>query len=198
VYVPDSQVPDGMTRFLSRLLPVNFVIRTSANPLNFAAAVKQEVLAVDPEQPVFNLRSMEQMMDSSISRQRFQTLLLGAFAAIALLLAAIGVYGVMSYSVSQRTREIGIRMALGARAPEVIKLVVSQGLILALAGAALGVVGALALTQLMAGLLFGVSATDPATFALGALLLVGVALIASYIPARRATKVDPLPALRHE
>jgi putative ABC transport system permease protein len=198
VYIPDSQVPDGMTRFFSRLLPVNFVIRTSANPLNLAAAVKQEVLAVDREQPVFNVRSLEQMTDRSISQQKFQTLLLGAFATIALLLAAIGIYGVMSYSVSQRTGEIGIRMALGARPRDVLKLVVGQGLVLALLGAALGVIGALALTRLMAGLLFGVSATDSATFALMALLLVGVALIASFIPARRATKVDPLQALRHE
>jgi putative ABC transport system permease protein len=197
VYIPDSQVPDGVTRFIIRLLPVNFVIRTSGDPFTLAAAVKQEVLAVNRQQPIFNVRSLERMMVDSISRQRFQMILVGTFAAVALLLAAIGIYGVMSYSVSQRTGEIGIRMALGAQPRDVLKLVIGQGLILTLTGLALGLAGALALTRLMAGLLYGVSATDPATFATIALLLTSVALLASYIPARRAMKIDPLMALRN-
>jgi putative ABC transport system permease protein len=198
VYIPDSQVPDGATRFINRLLPVSFVIRTSVDPLTLAAAVKREVLTVNRQQPIFNVRSLEQMMVDSISRQRFQMILVGTFAAVALLLAAIGIYGVISYSVSQRTGEIGIRMALGAQPLDVLKLIVSQGLILTLIGLALGLAGALALTRLMAGLLYGVSATDPLTFAAIALLLTSVALLASYIPARRAMRIDPLVALRHD
>jgi putative ABC transport system permease protein len=197
VYIPDSQVPDGATRFINQLLPVSFVIRTSVDPLTLAAAVKREVLAVNRQQPIFNVRSLERMMVDSISRQRFQMILVGTFAAVALLLAAIGLYGVMSYSVSQRTGEIGIRMALGAQPRDVLKLVIGQGLILTLTGLALGMAGALALTRLMAGLLYGVSATDPATFAAIALLLTSVALLASYIPARRAMRIDPLMALRN-
>jgi putative ABC transport system permease protein len=198
VYIPDTQVPDGMTRFINRLLPVSFMVRTSIDPLTLAAAVKQEVLDVNREQPIFNVRSLEQMMVDSISRQRFQMILVGVFAAVALILAAIGLYGVMSYSVGQRTGEIGIRMALGAQPRDVLKLIVGQGVILTVIGLALGLAGALALTRLMAGLLFGVSPTDALTFAAIALLLTSVALLASYIPARRAMKIDPLTALRHE
>jgi putative ABC transport system permease protein len=198
VYVPDSQVPDGLTRLLNRILPVNFVIGASVDPLSLVAAVRREVSAVDREQPVFNIRSLEQVMADSVSRQRFQTLLLGAFAATALLLAAIGVYGVVSYSVSQRTGEIGIRMALGARPRDVLRLVIGQGLTLTVLGLVLGLAGALGLTRLMAGLLFGVSAKDPLTFCVTALLLTAVALLAALVPARRATKVDPLAAIRNE
>jgi putative ABC transport system permease protein len=198
VYVPDTQALDGMMRFLNRILPVNFVIRTSTDPLSLAAAVQQEILAVDRRRAIFGVRSLEQVTADSISSQRFQMLLLGIFAAVALLLAAVGLYGVISYSVSQRTGEIGIRMALGAQPRDVLKLIVGHGLILTHIGLALGLAGALALTRLMAGLLYGVSATDPLTFAAIALLLASVALLASYIPARRATKIDPLTALRHD
>jgi putative ABC transport system permease protein len=198
VYVPDTQVPDGAMRLFNRILPIHFVIRTSADPLTLAAAVQQEILAVDHRRAVFGVRPLEQVTADSISSQRFQMLLLGIFAAVALILAAIGLYGVMSYSVSQRTGEIGLRMALGAQPRDVLKLIVGQGLILTVIGLALGLAGALALTRLMAGLLFGVSATDPATFAAIALLLTSVALAASYIPARRAMKIDPLTALRHD
>jgi predicted permease len=198
VYVPDSQVPDGRMRFFNRILPVNFVIRTGVDPLGMASAVKREILAVDSEQPLFYVRSLEQIKADSISGQKFQMILVGIFSAAALILAAVGIYGVMAYSVSTRMGEIGIRMALGARSRDVLKLIIGQGLILALLGLALGLAGALALTRLIAGLLFGVSATDPLTFVVVALLLILVALLASYLPARRATKVDPLLALRHE
>jgi putative ABC transport system permease protein len=130
--------------------------------------------------------------------RRFQTLLLGVFASVAFIIAAVGIYGVISYAVSQRTQEIGIRMALGAQAGDVLRMVVWRGTLLALIGVALGLATALALTRVTKNLLFDVSATDPATFALIAMLLVGAAVIASYIPARRATKVDPLQAIRHE
>jgi putative ABC transport system permease protein len=141
---------------------------------------------------------MDEIVSEAVARQRFSMLLLGVFAGLALVLAAVGIYGVMSYSVAQRTREIGIRMALGAKSSDVLKMAVGQGLRLVFAGIVIGLAAALILTRVMASLLFGVSATDPATFATISLVLFSAALLASYIPARRATKVDPMVALRYQ
>jgi putative ABC transport system permease protein len=178
--------------------PRNLVVSTEVEPQSLASAVRNTVWAIDRDQPVSNIRTMEDVLSESIARQRFSMLLLGVFASVALLLAAVGLYGVMSYTVAQRTREIGLRMALGAQRWDVLRLVVGQGLKLALVGVALGLVAAFMLTRVMSSLLFGVSPTDPVTLATISLVLVAVALLASYIPARRATKVDPLIALRYE
>ena len=177
---------------------MTLVVRTEGDPLSLAAAAQREIQAIDKEQPVADVRTMESWIGESVSRARFGTLLLGVFACIALVLAAVGIYGVMAYTVTQRRHEIGIRMALGAQPGDVLRLVVRQGLALTLAGIAIGLAGAYALTRVMASLLYGVSATDPLTFGGVALLLALVALVACLIPARRATKVDPMIALRYE
>jgi len=156
------------------------------------------VAAIDPNQPISNLTTMSQLLAASVARTRFNFLAFSIFAAIALALAAIGVYGVIAYSVSQRYHEIGIRMALGAQAADVLRLIIRQGMKLVLAGVGIGLAGAIALTRLMKTLLFGVSATDPLTFTVITLLLAFVALLACWIPARRAAKVDPITALRFE
>ncbi|HKG21754.1 MAG TPA: FtsX-like permease family protein, partial [Blastocatellia bacterium] len=179
-------------------VPSYLVVRTDVEPLSLAAAVREAVWGIDKDQPVSNVRTMKEVLSESIARQRFSMLLLGIFALLALVLAAVGIYGVMSYSAAQRTREIGIRMALGAQSRDVLRLAIGQGMRLALVGVAVGLIGALALTRLIESLLFGVSTTDPATFAVITILLVAVALLACYIPARRATRVDPLVALRYE
>jgi putative ABC transport system permease protein len=163
-----------------------------------AASVRNQVRAIEPNEPVGQIVTMDDSLSKSVAGRRFQMLLLGIFAAVALIIATVGIYGVISYAVSQRMREIGIRMALGAQAGDVLRMIVWRGISLTMIGIALGVAAALALTRIMKNLLFNVSATDPATFALIALLLIVVALIASYIPARRATKVDPITVLKSE
>jgi putative ABC transport system permease protein len=173
-------------------------IRTEGDPLKLLPAMRRQISALDADYRLFQVMTMEQLVADSYASRSFQTWLFGLFAAVALALAAVGAYGVISYAVSRRTHEIGIRIALGAQAGDVLRMVVSQGMKLALIGVALGLAAALALTRIMKNLLFHVSATDPTTFALIALLLAVVALIASYIPARRATKVDPMVALRHD
>jgi putative ABC transport system permease protein len=177
---------------------LTLVVRAESEPLALAEAVRREVLALDKDQPIADVSTMEQLLSDSVSRARFSALLLGVFAAVALLLAAVGIFGVMSYGVSERTHEIGVRMALGAQASHVLTLVVRQGMALTLIGIVIGLGAAFGLTRVMASLLYGVSATDPVTFVAISLLLASVALLACYLPARRATKVDPMIALRYE
>ncbi|HEV2617268.1 MAG TPA: ABC transporter permease [Candidatus Acidoferrales bacterium] len=174
------------------------VVRTKAEPLALVSAIQERIWSLDNSQPVENVSSMDQLVAHANAAPRFQTLLLGIFGGLGLLLAVVGIYGVISYSVSQRTHEIGIRMALGAEPRQVLRLVLMQGLKLAAAGVAIGIVASLALMRLMASLLFGVSATDPITFAGVAIVLTIVALAACYVPARRAMRVDPMVALRYE
>ncbi|HKR12940.1 MAG TPA: ABC transporter permease [Pyrinomonadaceae bacterium] len=177
---------------------MNVVVRTQGDPLSLVPAVREQVKAIDPDQPIAAIRTMDEWVDTSVSTPRYRTTLLGMFAALAMILAATGIYGVMSYSVAQRTHEIGVRMALGAQRLDVLQMVVRQGMLLVGIGLVIGLGAALALTRVMSSLLFGVTEKDPLTFVVVAVLLSVVALLACYIPARRATKVDPLTALRYE
>jgi putative ABC transport system permease protein len=188
-YEPFAQEPSTV---------MSLIVRSSGNPAGLIGAIRAEVLALDKDLPLNSARTLPDIISASVAQQRFSMLLLCVFATVALVLAAVGLYGVMSYSVTQRTHEIGIRMALGASKRDVLRLVVGQGTALAVTGVGIGLAGSVLLTRLMAGLLFGVSATDPLTYLLIALLLTGVALVASFIPARRAAKVDPMIALRYE
>jgi putative ABC transport system permease protein len=177
---------------------MNLVVRSETDAAALAGAVKGRVWQVDGLIPVTRAQTMVEVMGESVEARRFNMLLLGVFSAVAMLLAAVGIYGVMSYTVAQRTREIGVRIALGARSRDVIRMVVGRGMLLTSIGAAAGLALSLALTRLMSGMLFGVGANDPLTFAIVSLLLAGVALLACYIPARRAARVDPMVALRTE
>jgi putative ABC transport system permease protein len=192
IYQPHAQKRFAWLRWMT------LVVRTGGEPSSLAAAVRSRIQEADKDQPVYNVATVEQLLTKSIAQPRFSTLLLGVFALLALNLTAIGVYGVVSYTVAQRTREIGLRMALGAQVRDVMRLVMGQGLKLVLLGVAIGLAGAGALSRVMKSLLFGVSATDPAIFAIISVLLTGVALLACYLPARRAARVDPMIALRHE
>jgi putative ABC transport system permease protein len=189
IYIPFTQYP---------LAFMTLVARTDGAPLSFVAAVRSQVQAVDKDQPISNIRTMEERLAGTVSQRRFNLILLAIFAGLALSLAAIGIYGVMSYLVTERTHEIGVRMALGAQTRDVLRLVIRQGMTLALTGVVIGLITALGLTRLINNLLFGVSTTDPVTFSVIPLLMALMALLACYLPARRATKVDPLVALKYE
>jgi predicted permease len=196
VYTPFNQISvERLPRFVRR---VNLLLRTTVDPLSLAQPVRNQISALDKDQAVFNVRTMEQALSRSVAARRFSMILLSVFATLALILAAVGIYGVISYSVAQRTREVGIRMALGAQTTDVLKLVVRDGLKLVVIGVLVGLVGAFMLSRLLTTLLFGVTPTDSVTYVTVALGLVAVALAACYIPARRAAKVDPLVALRFE
>ncbi|MGH9482259.1 MAG: FtsX-like permease family protein, partial [Terriglobales bacterium] len=194
VYVPYTD--DGWNPWLVQTMFL--VVRTAANPGRIALEVRAGVGRLDPAIPVADVLTMDQLLSKSVSGPRFRAGLLGTFAALALVLAAIGIYGVLAYSVARRTHEIGVRVALGAERRQVLRLILGQGVKLAAYGVLIGIAASLILTRLMSSLLFGVSPTDPLTFAGVALLLTVVAMLACYIPARRAMNVDPMVALRNE
>jgi putative ABC transport system permease protein len=180
------------------LRSLKVIARTSGDPISIAATIRAQIREIDASLPVTEVQTMAEVVSASGGPQRFNTVLLGSFAAVALLLAALGIGGVLATSVSRRTQEIGVRMALGAQRGEILRMVVRQGMLLALIGLAIGVPSALVLTRLLTSLLFQITPADPLTFAGVAALLVAVALAACYIPARRATRVDPMVALRYE
>jgi predicted permease len=193
LYLPYGQIGRwGGPRFMS------VAVRTMADPLVMTRAVRQAIQSVDKNMPMSNIKTMDDLLESSLGQRRLSMLLLGAFSAIALLLASIGIYGVLSYSVSQRARELGIRMALGAARGRVLRLVIGQGMALAVIGILIGLAAAFGLTRLLGTQLYSVTPTDPTTFALVSFLLASIALVATIIPALRATRVDPVVALREE
>jgi predicted permease len=190
MYLPYAQAPTS--------LPLVLLLRSASDTATVATSVRQQIATLDAQLPVYDVKTMYQVLHAAVARPRFVTSLLTLFALVAVLLATVGIYGVMSYTVAQSTREIGIRVALGAQKSDVLKLVVGQGLVLTMLGVLIGLAGAFALTRVMANLLYGVTATDPLTFVVVPLLLVAVALFACYVPARRATEIDPMVALRYE
>ncbi|MGH9961514.1 MAG: ABC transporter permease, partial [Pyrinomonadaceae bacterium] len=193
VYAPLTQ-----HRFEGWSNSLMLAVKTSTPPETLTSAITEQVRALDPDQPITAVRTMDELLSRTLSEAKFSLLLFGLFAGLALVLAAIGIYGVMATAVTQRTHEIGLRMALGAQKRDVLRLILGQGMLLVLIGVAVGLASAVAMTRLMETLLFGVSPTDPTTLAVITLLLAVVALLACYIPARRATRVDPLVALRYE
>jgi len=189
LYLPLAQKPAA---------DLGLLVRTAAAPGTLATTLRRELTALDRDVPLYAMAPMEELAAAQTARSRVSAFLMGSFGALALLLAGLGIYGVISYSVAQRGHEIGVRMALGARRGEVFRLVLAQALGLTAIGMALGLAGALALTRLLAGQLYGLSPNDPSTYAAVALLLAGAALAAGWLPAHRATRVDPLVALRHD
>jgi predicted permease len=195
-YLNFNQVP--AERWPGMVRRINVLTRTDVEPASLTATVRGQITAVNKDQAVFNVRTMEEIVSQSVAPRRFSMLLLTVFAVVALVLASIGIYGMLSYAVAQRTREIGLRMTLGAQTGNVLRLIIGQGMKLALVGVVLGLAASFALTRTMKTLLFGVSTTEPVIFVAFSTLLAVVALLACWLPARRATKVDPLEALRYE
>jgi putative ABC transport system permease protein len=187
LYLPFPQLPWGN---------MNLLVRTEVDPHSIISAVRAQIAAVDPEQPVTGIQTVDELLDTSRAQPRFTMLLLGAFSATALVLAVVGIYGVLAYSVTQRQQEMGVRLALGATRGNILRLIVGHGLLLALVGIAAGLIASLAVTRVMTSMLYAVSARDFTTFALAALVFVAIALLASYLPARRAMQADPTEALR--
>jgi putative ABC transport system permease protein len=198
MYVPQSQITDGLTKLAGGLLPLGWMIRTNADPLSLASVVRHEFESLDPQLAPSHVANMDQLIAEGNARHNFNTLLLTVFASFALLLAAVGIYGLMSYAVEQRVQEIGIRMAMGADQGKIMRLVLGQGMRLASVGTALGLAGAYGLTRLLAKFLFGVKSSDPLAFSIVAVTLIVVTLLAAFVPARRAMRVDPILALRQE
>jgi predicted lysophospholipase L1 biosynthesis ABC-type transport system permease subunit len=198
MYIPIPQMPDKVTALNSRITPLWWIVRSRVEAHTLVKAVSAALRDATAGLPVGHVRTMDEIAVSTISRQRFSMLLLTIFGSSALLMAAIGIYGFMAYSVQQRTQELGIRMALGAQAPNLRNLVICQGMVLAMVGVVIGIGGAFWLTRFLAGFLFGVKAWDPIAFVATPLLLSAVALLAIWIPAHRATRVDPMTALRFE
>jgi ABC-type antimicrobial peptide transport system permease subunit len=197
MYIPQAQLTDGANALNVRITPMAWIVRSKVPPVSLSAAVQEQLRQVTGL-PVSNVQTMDEVVAEATSRQRFNMLLMSVFAASALLLAAIGIYGLMAYSVEQRTQEIGIRLALGAETADVRRMVVTQGMRLALVGVLAGIAGAFALTRLLTSFLFGVDARDPVVFVAIPVLLSFVALAGVWLPAIRATRVDPLEALRYE
>jgi len=196
IYLPLVQLPDQLLPLVAG--GMTMMVRTTVDPLSLVSAVRRRISEKDSEEPLFDVQTMDRRVTDSVAGRRFSMLLLGVFAGLALVLASVGIYGVISYTATQRTHEIGIRMALGAERADVLRMVVGHGLRLSLIGIGAGLAAALGLTRLMSSMLFGVRPTDFGTFAAVSLLLAGVAALASYVPARRATRVDPIIALRYE
>ncbi len=197
-FEPLAQLPDGIMALTNQLVPVNWVIRTTGDPLTLAERIRRETLTASGGVPMAQLRLLEQVVGDSIARQRFTMTLLGVFAGMAMLLGAIGLYGVISYSVAQRTRELGIRAALGAARNDLARLVIAQGMWLLGIGLAVGLVAALGLTQFLKSMLYGVTSFDPGVLFSVTALLAAVALAACWLPARRAARIDPVIALREQ
>src|SRR5215510_966022 len=198
VFVPLAQVPDDVLLVARQFVTIKFALKTGVDPLTLTSSVKRTMLDIDSSLPITKIQTLEEIVALSLKQDRFNTLVLGLFAGIGLILALIGIYGVVSYSVTQRTREIGIRLALGAGTGDVLRLIIFQGMVPAMIGVAIGIGGAFGLTRLLASFLYGVTATDPLAFVATAILLSSVALVACLVPARRATRVDPMIALRYE
>jgi putative ABC transport system permease protein len=192
VFTPFAQSNEDWRRWMS------VVVRAPGDSAGVVPAIKRQIWSLDSQIPLNRIESMDELLELSLAEHRFNMFLLGLFAGLAMILAAVGIYGVVSYSVSRRTHEIGVRMAVGARRSDVLKLVLAHGARLAAAGLAAGILGAFALTRLMTSLLFGVTSSDPATFAAMIILMAAVALLACYLPARRAMRVDPIKAVRYE